>query len=85
LCRAFDIDRSHNGLDLRGKELWIEAPRRTRALRVSAAPRIGVDYAGKWAQRPWRFFDTDSPFVSTVSAAARRRALASLDPDQIQV
>ncbi len=85
LCRAFDIDRSHNGLDLRGKELWIEAPRRTRALRVGAAPRIGVDYAGEWAQRPWRFFDTDSPFVSTVSAAARRRALASLDPDQIQV
>ncbi len=85
LCRAFDIDRSHNGLDLRGKQLWIEAPKTTRALRVSAAPRIGVDYAGKWAQRPWRFFDADSPFVSTVSAAARRRALASLDPDQIQV
>jgi DNA-3-methyladenine glycosylase len=85
LCRAFDIDRSHNGLDLRGKELWIEAPGTTRAVRVSAGPRIGVDYAGQWAQRPWRFFDPDSPFVSTVSAAARRRALASLQTDQIQV
>ena len=85
LCRAFEIDRSHNGLDLRGKQLWIEAPKSARALRVSAAPRIGVDYAGQWAQRPWRFFDADSPFVSTVSAAARRRALASLDPAQIQV
>src|ERR1700728_4703441 len=68
LCRAFDIDRSHNGLDLRGRELWIEAPKTPRAVRVSAGPRIGVDYAGEWAKRPWRFFDPDSPFVSTVSA-----------------
>jgi DNA-3-methyladenine glycosylase len=85
LCRALDIDRSHNGLDLRGKELWIAAPKTRRSVRVSAAPRIGVDYAGEWAQRPWRFFDSDSPFVSTVSAAARRRALASRKPAQIQV
>jgi len=85
LCRAFDIDRSHNGLDLRGKQLWIEAPKTTRTGRVSSGPRIGVDYAGEWAQRPWRFFDPDSPFVSTVSAAARRRALERRKPDQIQV
>ncbi|HEY6456572.1 MAG TPA: DNA-3-methyladenine glycosylase [Steroidobacteraceae bacterium] len=85
LCRAFEIDRSHNGLDLRGKQLWIEAPRKPRAVRVRAGPRIGVDYAGEWALRPWRFFDPDSPFVSTVSAATRRRALASRNADQIQV
>ncbi|HTB65474.1 MAG TPA: DNA-3-methyladenine glycosylase [Steroidobacteraceae bacterium] len=85
LCRAFDIDRSHNGLDLRGKQLWIEAPKTTRTGRVCTGPRIGVDYAGEWAQRPWRFFDPDSPFVSTVSAAARRRALERRKPDQIQV
>jgi DNA-3-methyladenine glycosylase len=85
LCRAFDIDRSHNGLDLRGDELWIQAPKTPRAVRVGTGPRIGVEYAGKWARRPWRFFDRDSPYVSTVSAAARRRVLASLAPDQIQV
>jgi DNA-3-methyladenine glycosylase len=85
LCRAFEIDRSHNGLDLRGKQLWIEAPKTTRPVRVSAGPRIGVDYAGEWAQRPWRFFDPDSPFVSTVSATARRRALEHRKPAQIQV
>jgi DNA-3-methyladenine glycosylase len=85
LCRAFDIDRSHNGVDLRGKELWIQAPQRARAVRVGAGPRIGVDYAGEWARRPWRFFDQDSPYVSTVSAALRRRALAGRTPPQIQV
>jgi DNA-3-methyladenine glycosylase len=85
LCRAFGIDRSHNGLDLRGKQLWIQAPKKARAVRIRSGPRIGVEYAGAWAKRPWRFFDRDSPYVSSVSAAARRRALAGLLPTQIQV
>jgi DNA-3-methyladenine glycosylase len=84
LCRALDIDRRYNGRDLRGRELWIRAPRAARPLRIGTAPRIGVDYAGEWAQRPWRFFDRDSPFVSTVTAAARRRAAAH-GRGQIQV
>ncbi len=74
LCRAMRIDRTLNGADLRGEELWIERPRARRAVRVGTSPRIGVDYAGDWARRPWRFFDRDSPYVSTVSPAARRRA-----------
>jgi DNA-3-methyladenine glycosylase len=80
LCRALGIDRRHNGLDLctpkSGEQtLWLEAPRRPPPLRVGIGTRIGVDYAGDWAQRLWRFYDRDSPYVSTVSAAARRRAL----------
>jgi DNA-3-methyladenine glycosylase len=84
LCRALGIDRTHNGLDLRGPQLWIRVPRRKRVVRISAGPRIGVDYAGEWAARPWRFYDADSPYVSTVSAAARRRATGRA-ADQIQV
>lgn len=76
LCRALHIDRTFNGADLRGKELWIERPRESGRVRIGTAPRIGVDYAGEWARRPWRFFDRDSPYVSTVSTAARRRALS---------
>jgi DNA-3-methyladenine glycosylase len=76
LCRALQIDRRLNGVDLRGDQLWLEhPPQRTPAVRIARATRIGVDYAGEWAHRPWRFFDRDSPYVST--APARGRAPAS--------
>jgi DNA-3-methyladenine glycosylase len=72
LCRALHIDRRLNGADLLGDELWLEYPqKRSSAVRIARAARIGVDYAGEWAQRPWRFFDRDSPFVSTASSARR--------------
>lgn len=73
LCRALHIDRRLNGADLcDGSPLSIEAPPRlTRAVRIARSPRIGVDYAGDWAQRPWRFFDRDSPFVSTARPGRR--------------
>ena len=75
LCRALGIDRTLNGADLRGDVLWIERPPgRRHAVRIGTGPRIGVEYAGDWARRPWRFFDRDSAFVSTLSPAARRRA-----------
>ena len=75
LCRALQIDRSLNGADLLGKRLWIERPTAYRTPRVVRATRVGVDYAGDWAHKPWRFYDRDSPHVSTVTPAARRRAL----------
>jgi DNA-3-methyladenine glycosylase len=57
LCRALDIDLSLNRLDMTaGRHLWIE----DRGLRVPQAqvgtfPRIGVAYAGSWAEKPYRF------------------------------
>jgi DNA-3-methyladenine glycosylase len=75
LCRAMHIDRTLNGADLQGQRLWIERPPAPqRRPRVARATRIGVDYSGEWSQRLWRFFAADSPYVSTASAAARRRA-----------
>ncbi len=57
LCRSFTIDRELNFHDLTtGKALWIEDRRkRIRRAAISAFPRIGVDYAGAWAAKPWRF------------------------------
>jgi DNA-3-methyladenine glycosylase len=76
LCRAMNIDRSMNGTDLCGSRLWLERPADLkRRVRVTRATRIGVDYSGEWAQRLWRFYDRDSLFVSTASAAARTRFL----------
>ncbi len=57
LCRALQIDRSLNRIDLTAQEsLWFE-DRGGRILRrqVAALSRIGVDYAGEWARKPWRF------------------------------
>ena len=75
LCRALHIDRALNGADLVGEPLRIEKPATYRKPRIARATRIGVDYAGDWAHKPWRFFDADSPYVSTVSKAVRRTAL----------
>jgi DNA-3-methyladenine glycosylase len=77
LCRALDIDRAFNGKDLTLNELWIEQPQNYRKPRITRSTRIGVDYAGEWAKKPWRFFDTDSPYVSTVSKAKRRKLIGN--------
>jgi DNA-3-methyladenine glycosylase len=78
LCRAMRIDRALNGADLCGGELWLERPRDlTAPSRIARSPRIGVDYAGRWAKRPWRFFDRASPYVSTASAQMRRQRVTS--------
>jgi len=57
LCRALEIDRSLNRLDLtRGQSLWFEdRGARVSSEQVGTFPRIGVDYAGIWAKKPWRF------------------------------
>jgi DNA-3-methyladenine glycosylase len=57
LCRALDIDRSLNRFDMTGGErLWFEdRGARTPAARIAALPRVGVDYAGVWAKKPYRF------------------------------
>ena len=55
LTRAYEIDRSFDGVSLVGDRLWLErgAPVPDRVVRRTA--RIGVDYAGSWARRRYRF------------------------------
>ena len=72
LCRAMHVDRRLNGVDLLGAQLWIEKPRRAPRVAIGRSARIGVDYAGVWARRPWRFYDRASCYVST----HRRRTTA---------
>ncbi|ULA61141.1 MAG: Putative 3-methyladenine DNA glycosylase [Nitrospira sp.] len=71
LTRAFDIDRRLNRCDLTlGQSLWFED--RGDALPIgllNTHPRIGVDYAGEWAHKPWRF-------RLTTELSQRRRSLA---------
>jgi DNA-3-methyladenine glycosylase len=55
LCRAFGLDMTFHGRDMCGPPLYVERARRRR-LRVGTGPRVGVDYAGPWKDKPWRFF-----------------------------
>jgi len=75
--------RVHRSRDLDGvlldrPPLYVTEGEPAVAETIVAGPRIGVDYAGEWAQRPWRFFDRASAHVST--AAARRRSRRSAAP-----
>jgi DNA-3-methyladenine glycosylase len=63
LCRAFAIDRTLNGNDVCGKVLYLD-DHGEPAPKVVTAPRIGVDYAGKWKHKPWRFLIKGNEFVS---------------------
>ena len=55
LTRALGIDRSLNRADLCAPgELFIEAGDPVPDGMVQRGPRIGVEYAGVWARKPWR-------------------------------
>lgn len=57
LCKALRIDKSLDGVDLRGEILFVEQPAARRDKEeIGSGPRIGVDYAGEAAKWPLRFF-----------------------------
>ncbi len=66
LCQALGLDRSYNGEDLaQGERVWIEAAERPIAPRsIASGPRIGIDYAQEYREKPWRFWIKDNPYVS---------------------
>jgi DNA-3-methyladenine glycosylase len=65
LCMAMGIDKRLNGQDLTGHRLWIE-DRKLKVGRIARSPRIGVDYAGEYKDKPWRFYIQGNPHVSRV-------------------
>jgi DNA-3-methyladenine glycosylase len=72
LCQALAIDRDENGADLRRARLTVRRAPEVPARLVLRTPRVGVDYAGGHAARPWRFVVATSPAVS--GPRARRPA-----------
>lgn len=64
LCRWMKITKEFNGWDLtKGQKLWVE-DRGESDFEIEASLRIGVDYSGKWAKKPWRFCIKGNEFVS---------------------
>lgn len=65
LTQALGITTGHYGSDLLGDTIWIEDRGLDEASgKIASGPRIGVDYAGDHAERPWRFWLKESPWVS---------------------
>jgi DNA-3-methyladenine glycosylase len=64
LCIAFGIDRSLNGEDLVGSRVWLEDHRSLPDDEIAVGKRIGIDYAGADAEKPWRFWLKGNRFVS---------------------
>ena len=64
LCRALKIDRRLNGHDLVSDDFFIATPDAGEKFSIVKRPRIGVDYAGRWAERRLRFYIKGNAFVS---------------------
>jgi DNA-3-methyladenine glycosylase len=64
LCIALGIDRRLDGADLLGEHVWIERGSPVAARAIACGPRVGIDYAQDWVDRPWRFWLRGNPFVS---------------------
>jgi DNA-3-methyladenine glycosylase len=73
VCRALQIDRGLNGVSVTGPPLYFlpgDGP--LPSGRIAQGRRVGIDYAGEWAARPWRFWVADSQAVSGRRGARRR-------------
>ena len=71
LCQAMHIDRRLNGHDLLSDDFFIADSGEPGEFGIVKRPRIGVDYAGRWAKRLLRFYIRGNPFVSKKVGAAR--------------
>ena len=63
LAQALAITGADYGRDLCGARLFLEQPDRP-AGRIGRSQRVNVDYAGPWAEKPWRFYERANRHVS---------------------
>jgi DNA-3-methyladenine glycosylase len=64
LCIALGIDRQLDRADLLGRTVWLEEYERVTTGKIASGPRIGIDYAEEWVDKPWRFWIKGNSFVS---------------------
>lgn len=64
LCIALGIDRQLDASDLLGERVWIEEGQTVSPRSIACGPRIGIDYAEDWVDKPWRFWIKGNPYVS---------------------
>lgn len=78
LCQAFAINKNFDQRDLAEDEaIWLEhGSPELREPAVVAAARVGIGYAGEWAQKPLRFYIQGCPWVSVVDRVAEQATQA---------
>ncbi len=64
LTIAFGIDKSFNQADLCGGRVWIEERDLESGFEIACGTRIGIEYAGEWANRNYRYWIKGNSFVS---------------------
>jgi DNA-3-methyladenine glycosylase len=63
LSKAMGIDKTFNEHDLLSDQFFI-ADGENQNIEIMKRPRIGVDYAGEWAQKLLRFYIKGNQFIS---------------------
>lgn len=66
LTKFLQINKLFNGLPIYIKKygLWIEKGVGVKKSQIIKKPRIGVDYAGKYKEKNWRYYIKNNNFVS---------------------
>ncbi len=73
VTKALALSRKHDRRDLARGDLYVAPrPNDVAPTAIARGPRIGVDYAGDWADKPFRFWWKDHPAVSGSAGTAGR-------------
>lgn len=66
LTMAFGIDGVLNGIDMTaaGSPLHFEPGERVPDTLVKTGPRVGINVPEPWQSKPWRYYISNSPYVS---------------------
>lgn len=65
LTKWLKLDKDFYGEDLvKSKRIWLTRGEKVDEDEIVSTTRIGIDYAGQWAKKPWRFYIKDNEFVS---------------------
>lgn len=61
ICKAFNITKKDNGIDLSGDEIFLFDAKKVDKSRITQTVRVGIK---KSEELPWRFYLKDNLFVS---------------------
>ena len=64
LCRALGLDKNHYAEDLLKDRVFMLPGKLAEGEEVGTSPRINIDYAGEYIEKPWRFYIRGNPSVS---------------------